>query len=179
MEKIPTLFERDPGANFRYVRDVVHPACQWVIDGEGTATRKFDGTCVMFDGTRWWTRREIKPGRNVPPNYVPMQEDPWTGKIVGWEPANQSSWYVLLEEALDPWDGFEPGTYELCGPKINKNPEGFEDHVLVTHGKEQLDFAPRDFDHLREYLLGMSVEGIVWWHPDGRRAKLKRKDFQA
>ncbi|WP_255273315.1 hypothetical protein [Actinomadura madurae] len=28
--------------------------------GEGRATRKYDGTCVRFDGGRWLARREVK-----------------------------------------------------------------------------------------------------------------------
>lgn len=41
-------------------------------------------------------------------------------------------------------------------------------HVLpeVTH------------DELRGYLLMHTFEGIVWHHPDGRMAKLKRRDFR-
>lgn len=45
--------------------------------------------------------------------------------------------------------------------------------------------VPRDHGELREYLAtlesrfapGHLAEGIVFHHPDGRRAKIKRKDF--
>ena len=47
MEKIPTVFVRDDATNRKHVRDEVHPACGWVLAGEGVATRKFDGTCVL------------------------------------------------------------------------------------------------------------------------------------
>lgn len=46
MKKIPTVFVRDPETNLKHVRDEVHPDCQWVLDGEGVPTRKWDGTCV-------------------------------------------------------------------------------------------------------------------------------------
>jgi hypothetical protein len=41
-----------------------------VLDGEGVATRKYDGTCVMFDGDGWWARREVKPGKTAPAGFV-------------------------------------------------------------------------------------------------------------
>ena len=68
MKKIPTVFRRDPD-DMRHVTSEVHPDCQWVLDGEGTPTRKYDGTCVMFDGTRWWARREVKPGKTAPNGF--------------------------------------------------------------------------------------------------------------
>ena len=42
---------------------------------------------------------------------------------------------------------------------------------------ERLD-VPRDLAGLRAWLLAHpKFEGIVWHHPDGRRAKLKYRDF--
>ena len=32
----------------RLVRDEVNPECRWVTEGEGTATRKYDGTCCLI-----------------------------------------------------------------------------------------------------------------------------------
>jgi hypothetical protein len=72
---------------------------------------------------------------------------------------------------------YEDGTYELCGPKVQGNPEGMDAHVLVPHGKFVLREAPRDFEGLAAWLRENPYEGIVWHHPDGRMAKLKRKDF--
>lgn len=175
MQKIPTVFVRDPETNLKHVRDEVHPDCQWVLDGEGIPTRKWDGTCVRVseDGSLW-ARREVKKGKQPPPNFEEIEHDPNTGKTVGWEPADQSGFSKFIHEA---YDGQEPGTYELCGPKINGNPEGLDSNVLVPHGTVVLDNAPRDFEGLSDYLLRHSFEGIVWHHEDGRRAKLKRKDF--
>ena len=53
MRKIPTLFVRDWDGDRRYVLDEVAPGCEWVTKGDGIATRKYDGTCVMFDGSAW------------------------------------------------------------------------------------------------------------------------------
>jgi hypothetical protein len=48
---------------------------------------------------------------------------------------------------------------------------------MVEHGLLKLQSAPRTFDALREYLKPQDIEGIVWHHPDGRMAKIKKRDF--
>jgi hypothetical protein len=180
MRKIPTLFRRDPD-NMAHVLPEVHPDCQWVLDGEGVATRKYDGTCVLHDhDDQWWARREVKPYRTAPPNYWAVETDSTTGKTVGWEPIEQSSFVKSWREVIDRLGPrtFKPGTYELCGPKVNGNPEGFERHALISHATAaEFQGAPRDFDGLREFLRDFPHEGLVWHHPDGRMAKLKVRDF--
>ncbi len=52
-------------------------------------------------------------------------------------------------------------------------------HVLISHGIEQLTDVPRDYDGLAAWLAQTDFEGIVWHHPDGRMAKLKKRDFPA
>lgn len=179
MRKIPTLFVRDPDDR-AHVLPEVEVGCLWVHRGEGVATRKYDGTCVWFDGEHWWARRAVKPGKATPPGFRVLQVDVVTGIAVGWEPAEQSSFTKFLAEALAGGETWRTGTYELVGPKINRNPEGFPGHFLVEHATaELLPGAPRDFEGLREWLTSRRFEGIVWHHPDGRMAKLKRRDFTA
>ena len=36
----------------------------------------------------------------------------------------------------------------------------------------------REYDGLRDWLLAHDFEGIVWHDPNGRRAKLKKRDFR-
>ena len=48
---------------------------------------------------------------------------------------------------------------------------------LVPHGDFALDRVPLDFDGLAVWLHAHPWEGIVWHHPDGRMAKLKKRDF--
>jgi hypothetical protein len=177
MNKIPTLFLRDPDDRKRTLPEV-HPDCRWVLDGEGTPTRKYDGTCVMLDEHGdWWARREVRPGRTRPPGYQPVMTDEATGKTVGWEPIAQSAYARYHAEALTGGPR-RPGTYELIGPKINGNPEKVRGHELVPHAEADVLDVPRDFAGLREWLLAHpQYEGIVWHHPDGRRAKLKHRDF--
>ncbi|GGN33636.1 hypothetical protein FHR83_001594 [Actinoplanes campanulatus] len=177
MQKIPTLFQRDPQDRKRVLPEA-NPVCQWVLDGEGIATRKYDGTCVLLDadGT-WWARREVRPSRTRPPGYRPVMTDEVTGKTVGWEPIAQSAYARYHAEAATSFSG-DPGTYELIGEKINGNPEGVRGHALVAHAKADRLDVPRDLDGLRTWLLAHpKFEGIVWHHPDGRRAKIKYRDF--
>lgn len=179
MQKIPTLFRRDP-EDMRRVLPEVTPGCEWVLAGEGVATRKYDGTCVMLDDEcRWWARREVKPGKPRPMGYRVVEADPATNKAVGWEPIDQSPFAKFHAEAVAAGDGFEPGTYELIGERINKNPEQITGHVLVKHGSWLTADTPRDFESVRALVMhpAFYFEGIVWHHPDGRMAKIKRRDF--
>jgi hypothetical protein len=184
MRKIPTVFVRDE-KDRRYVTEAVTPGCEWVLAGEGQATRKYDGTCVMLDEDgAWWARREVKPGKTPPPNYVPIETDNTTGKTVGWEPVAQSAFAKFHAEALGGPSSppTRPGTYELVGPKINGNPERVGYHILRCHEfAERLPTVVRSYESLRRVVLalneGMGCEGIVWHHEDGRMAKLKARDF--
>lgn len=180
MRKVPTLFMRDLD-DMRHVTREVNPDAAWVLDGEGRPTRKFDGTCTMLDDDgRWWARREVKQGKPFPPGYVAEETDPNTGKTVGWEPIDQSPFVKAFLSVTDV-PGAElptvPGTYELCGPKVNGNPEKFSGHVLVPHGMFNLGDVPLDYDGLAEYMADTKYEGIVWHRGNGDLVKLKRRDF--
>ena len=47
----------------------------------------------------------------------------------------------------------------------------------MRHGAEEPPDVPRDYAGLAAWLRACPWEGIVWHHPDGRMAKLKRRDF--
>lgn len=184
MKKIPTIFVRDWDGNPKYVTREPNPECAWVFDGEGMATVKWDGTCVRLDEDgAWWARREVKRGKTDPPNFVLIEEDPETGKRMGWEPVEQSGFAKWHADALDVGRVLLPGTYELLGPRVNGNPDGFEAHVLMEHGwaplriREDVKTAPRDYDGLAAWLADRPYEGIVWHHADGLMAKIKVRDF--
>lgn len=175
MRKIPTIFERDPDHPKRVTANP-HPDCAWVFAGEGVATRKYDGTCVMFDGEQWWARREVKSGKQTPPNYQPLSTDPHTGKTTGWEPIGQSAFAKQHAEAI-AGKTFTSGTYELVGPKINGNPEQSDGHQLIAHAEALIiGDAPRTYAELAGYDFA-AMEGLVFHHPDGRMAKIKARDF--
>jgi len=121
-------------------------------------------------------RYDAKAGRTPPTGFEPVQpeSDANTGHWPGWLPVGDGPDDKRHREAEMP---AEDGTYELCGPRVQGNPEGFDRHVLVKHGAEALRDCPRTFDALREYLSDGAIEGVVWWHPDGRMVKIKGKDF--
>lgn len=133
----------------------------------------------MFDGARWWARREVKADKLPPPDFVALEHDDETGKTVGWEPVEASSFARWHGEAagIDGWE-WTPGTYELAGPKVNGNPESLGKHMLIKHEQaEELDAAPRTFAELAAWLHAHDYEGIVWHREDGKMAKIKKRDF--
>lgn len=186
MQKIPTVFVRDE-KDRRFVTSVVNPGCEWVLAGEGVATRKYDGTCVRLDEAgEWWARREVKPGKKPPAGYMPVETDPVTGKTVGWEPIGQSSFAKFHGEAVAAdgrYERLRSGTYELVGPKVNGNPERWDRHALIAHRDAAVVGMPRriTYDSLRDLFLTMlaplGYEGVVWHHSGGQMAKLKVRDF--
>lgn len=182
MKKIISLFQRNYDGD-RKVRNEVTPGAAWVINGEGVVTRKFDGTCCMIRGGQLFKRYELKKDKQAPEGFEPAQvPDAVTGDVPGWLPiTEQDKWH---QEALINERRFGPvpdGTYELCGPKIQGNPEGFSRHVLVRHGVELLPDCPRDFEGIKAYLQARDYEGVVFWRdpsdPNCDKVKIKKKDF--
>lgn len=175
MKKTLSLFQRNYDGD-RLVRDELVPGAEWVVAGEGVATRKLDGTCCMVRAGVLFKRYDAKDGKTPPSGFEPAQQpDSVTGHWPGWLPVGDGPEDVRHREAFT--QPLADGTYELCGPKVQGNPEGFESHILIRHGAEILPDAPRSFDAIREYLQGLDIEGIVWHHPDGRMVKIKAKDF--
>ena len=190
MRKIPTLFVRNPQTH--KIEPILCDGCGWVLEGEGTATRKVDGTAVLIRGGKLWKRREVKPGRKPPPDFENVETDKTTAKEVGWVPVHPSDpsdrYFVEGIRSTDigvtPADG---QTYELVGPKVQNNTENLDRHTLIPHDSEMLHIADpppiaglnadQAFEVLDEHLRNWPHEGIVWHHADGRRAKLKRRDF--
>lgn len=183
MKKIKTLFERDFTNNGQII-DKYAEGTEWVVNGEGVATRKYDGTSVLIRGNRMYKRYELKAGKVAPDNFEPVDNDPETGKVMGWLPvikdAPEDKWHVqaLPEQNPDSAE-LEDGTYELLGPKVQGNPENVENHYLQKHeDAEVYEDVPVTFNGLREWLDEKDIEGIVWHHPDGRMVKIKKKDFR-
>lgn len=177
MRKILSLYQRNYETD-RLVRDEVVPGAEWVLAGEGVATRKVDGTCARVLLGRLFKRYDAQHGKTPPAGFEPAQDpDPLTGHWPGWIAVGEGPDDRWFREAWAAEPGLPDGTYELCGPKVQGNPEGFPSHVLVPHGKEVLADAPRTFEGLKAFLLSRSIEGIVWHHPDGRMVKIKKRDF--
>jgi hypothetical protein len=172
----------------------VTPGCEWVIDGEGTATEKVDGTCCMVREGRLYKRHERKPNKRK--EYRMRDTHCWPRGPKGWEPAQDTpdpaagkwpGWVPVGNGPEDRWfrEGFEftkpcaDGTYELIGAKVQGNPYGIDGHELEEHGTQELSATgPVTFTGVKAFLAFWTpIEGIVWHHPDGRMAKIKRRDF--
>ncbi len=151
----------------------------WVFEGEGVATRKYDGTCCKIENGKFFKRREIKKDKKAPIGFIRVAIDPNTGKRVGWievDPNDKGDkWHV---EAMASQPNLQNGTYELCGPKVQGNPEKYDKHILISHSDAfQFSYCPTDYEELRQWLYLLCGEGVVWHHPDGRMAKIKKRDF--
>lgn len=181
MRKTPSVFVCDYSKRGETpARDEVTPGCEWVLAGEGVATRKWDGSCVLVRGGVLLARYDAKHGKTPPANFEPAQPeaDPITGHWPGWVPTDgpQHKWHVhaFLQSG---GAGLPDGTYEAVGPAFQGNPERLEHNELRRHGGEVHFLVPRTFEGLREYLRGKDIEGLVFHHPDGRMAKVRLDQF--
>lgn len=183
MEKIPTLFERDE--SFKVVNRPKEE-CAWVFAGEGVGTEKLDGTNI---------RLTIRSGQlvRVEKRRNPSKAHKQQGIVDGWyvdadEYGPEDKWIYAAARATDvsQWpDGEHP--CEALGPHIQGNPLGLDEHRCVPFNHDIPSYldTPRSYAELQEFLAlldsryapGHLAEGIVFHHPDGRRAKIKRKDF--
>jgi len=183
MEKIPTIFDR--GANFK-VTDKIRSGCEWVFDGQGKATEKLDGMNVRLT-VRSGELVRLEKRRN--PSKIQKKK----GIIDGWyvdadEHGAEDKWLVEAGRNTDvsQWPDGEHSC-EALGPKIQGNGLGLTRHFCVPFNMEIPCFedVPRSFEGFKtfleqidsQYAPGHLAEGIVFHHPDGRRAKIKRKDF--
>jgi hypothetical protein len=193
MKKIISLFARNYDGD-RLVRDEIVPGAEWVVDGEGFASEKYDGTCCLVEDGALFKRYDAKKGKQPPTGFVPAQEpDPVTGHWPGWLKVGEgtedqwfreawiSAYHPTFDGEVTEYIGPAEGTYELVGPKVQGNPYGLAKHALWRHGETVLDDVPRDFAGIREWLsVHPNVEGIVWHRDrsaDPDMVKLKRRDF--
>lgn len=189
VSKMPALFDIDREAHV--ARRVLNPRVWWIFEEEARASLKKDGTSitVMDDGTLM-ARRSVRRGKRAPEGYIEAEVDDFTGNSFGLEPLEGSGWKKMVDEALGGGT-LEPGTYELCGPKVNGNPEGLVAHQLLPHGADEAveipdmrELAALDDGEVYDRLLPIfedyrdrGIEGVVWAGEGGKRAKLRVKDF--
>ncbi len=189
MKKIPSVFVRDWNGDRGRVLPQVEPGCEWVLEGLGVATRKWDGAACLIQHGRFYKRHDVKENRIPPEGFMPADEpDPLTGHWPGWVPVGDGPDDQWHREAWKNSNdlGLDDGTYELLGPKVQGNTEHLSTHVLVPHGVEILEGLPegepRTFESLKEYLFVHPIEGIVFMRAldfarTWDRAKIKRRDF--
>jgi hypothetical protein len=186
MKKISTLFIKNPNDLGRVINEI-NPENQWVFDGNGIATRKFDATATAIINGELYKRYDVKKGRQVPDGAIPCQDaDLITGHHPHWlkcdRSKNENKYFFEAFDKLDVINGGKlyDGSYELIGEKVQNNPEKIKGHILVKHGSEVLKIESLDFEYLKSYLSNpnLDIEGIVFHHKsDGRMCKLRKTDF--
>lgn len=194
MKKIQTLFVRDYSNNGLVINQVT-PGTEWVQDGEGIATRKWDGIAIMIQDGQVFKRYDAKAftidkktgekrvyDRKPPEGFIQLQDfDPITGHLPGWVPCKLPDDKLVLGIYETNPSMYPNGTYELCGPKIGtragKNPENLAENILRSHGDISFMSFPRTFDEIREALTNENIEGVVWHRENGDIVKVKSSDF--
>jgi hypothetical protein len=160
--------------------------CAWVFAGEGAGTEKLDGTNV---------RLTVRSGQvvRVEKRRNPSKAQKQQGIVDGWyvdtdETAADDKWILVAARNTDvsEWPDGEHAC-EALGPRIQGNPLTLDEHRCVPFNLRVPVYqeVPRSYAGLRDFLVtlesrfapGQLAEGIVFHHPDGRRAKIKRKDF--
>ncbi len=179
MKKIPTLFER-VYENHKVVgiNPCVTEGMSWVLDGEGTATLKRDGSCCAIINGEFYKRYDAKKGKKAPPGAIPCCEaDAITGHHPHWvkvDPNNPADrWLMAAYNNTKPdvdW------TYEAVGEHFQGNPYNLPGDYLAPHGLEILE-VERTFEGIRKYLEENYIEGIVFWKDGVPMCKIKRSDF--
>lgn len=182
MKKIPTLFVRQfENHEVAKCLNEVTPGCEWVLNGEGYATEKLDGTCCLIQDEKIYKRFDYKKGRKLPEGAIPCQEkpDPITGHFPHWVLCDKNNpsdkWHI---EAFNRYgNSYENGTYELIGPHFQRNPYNLTEDILLKHGEIIIDGFPRTYEGIKAYLRLHYIEGIVFYRGNGEMCKIKRSDF--
>lgn len=178
MKKIPTLFERvyDDKGKVVGITEKVKPGFEWVLEGEGEATIKWDGSCCAIIGGELYKRYDAKAGKKPPEGAVPCCDpDPITGHWPHWVKVSKDDpsdkWFAQFIGAELP-----DGTYEAIGKHFNGNPYKMDFDVIVPHGKDVVN-VERSFCGIKCWLEIVGAEGLVFWKDGEPKCKIKRRDF--
>jgi hypothetical protein len=185
MPKLESPFKRAIVDGYYVVTPEINEDCSWVFTDESVmATEKLDGTNVSI----------IVEDGMIKQIFNRTNRIPFFG-----------SKRFIVEGLLESFDrgycNFTDGQYfgELIGPKVNGNPYKLEHHIWIpfsTYAQEHLKYKswgkyPKDFDtisnwfkddlfslyYIRLHKEKVPPEGVVFVHPDGRMAKLRRDMF--
>ena len=187
MPKIESPFVRVMKDGRYIVIDKINEGYEWVFKDESVmAIEKLDGTNVSI----------VIEGGNVTQVYNRTERIPFINKGKKWiiEGLLNSKEKGYLEFLGD-------GQFfgELIGPKVNGNPYKLDIHLWIpfeTFCQKHLKYKcwgkyPKSFDSISKWFKDLMplytsmkgdregfVEGIVFTHPDGRMAKLRKNMFE-
>ena len=192
MPKLESPFIRKEINGEYVVTSEIEEGYEWVFEDDSVmAIEKLHGTNVSIliqDGviTGIWNRTERIPFFNKGKQHI----------VMGILNSFGKGYMEFLE------DGQHFG--ELIGPKVNGNPYKLTEHIWIpfeSYGQKHLKYKcwgkyPKTFESISEWfkelmplynlrihgkpaveLSAQFVEGIVFTHPDGRMAKLRRYMF--
>ena len=170
--------------------DEINPELAWVFEDGVKAVDKIDGTNICI---------RLQDGQIVELQNRSTPKKLLHKKQTGWE---RMCIEGLLNAIERGWlSEYPDGEYygELIGPKINGNRHGMTENLFVPFAYLQEKCAwrswemneyPKDFSSISEWFktlpslfnlrLGLpqiEAEGLVFTHPDGRMAKLRRDMF--
>ena len=180
MKKIPTLFEREyENHQVVGITDKVTPGMEWVLNGEGDATIKVDGSCCAIINGVFYKRYDAKAGKKAPEGAIPCCDpDPITGHHPHWLKVDANNpgdkWFAQMLPAVTE---LPDGTYEAIGKHFQGNPYGLDKDILYRHGSVIAADVERSFDGIREWLKSHNEEGLVFWKDGEPWCKIKRTDF--
>lgn len=191
MPKLHSPFVREMKGKRYLVKPEITEGYEWVFrDDSVMAIEKLDGTNVSV----------VIEGGEITQIYNRMERVPFFNKsrrfIIDAVLNSYEKGYTMLTD----------GQYfgEVVGPKVGSahsggaNPYGLSDHVWIpfdTYGKEKLRYTswgkyPKTFDAISSWFendifslfarrreIKRFPEGVIFTHPDGRMAKLRRDMF--
>lgn len=187
MKKIPTIFKREFEGHkiINILPELSDESLRWVLNGDGIATVKWDGSCCAIINHKFYVRYDAKNGKPVPNGAIKCQEepDPITGHLPCWLPYDENNkgqkWFgEAYKYAISNTDKLElaDGTYEAIGKHFNGNMYNLDYDTLKPHGVDIIE-VPRTFEGIRDYLSDNFIEGIVFWKDGEPKCKIKRTDF--
>ena len=186
MRKIPTLFKRIyKDHQVAETLPEVTEGMEWVLEGEGIATVKYDGACCAIIDGELYKRYDAKHGKKPPEGAIPCQPEPdpvtthWPHWVKCREDEPSDKWFLKALE--HPSFVFNKKNKPYCtdeaiGEHFNGTPYHMEMDMLVPHGEDVIE-VERTFEGIKNYLCDNPLEGIVFWKDGEPRCKIKRTDF--
>ena len=186
MKKIPTLFKREfEGHTVKRTLPEVTDGMEWVLEGKGIATVKWDGSCCAIINGEFYKRYDCKKGKVPPEGLIACcLPDKITGHWPGWVKVDENNpadkWFIEAYYVTSMWlnQGLKlaDGTYEAVGKHFQGNPYNDDDDSLIKHGNNIIE-VERTFEGIKKYLFENEIEGLVFWKDGIPQCKIKRTDF--
>lgn len=199
--KLHPPYKREMNSNGHYVvTDEIKPDYEWVFsDPQVKAVEKLDGinASIVVDSSQNISHISTRLGPEKV-NKVSLS-DPTHPYILSAFLNSQS--YDLLDQVEPNKQNFG----EIIGPKVQGNPYNLDEHLFIPFEYlytnlyySEWESSPKNFEFIRDWFKdlhsllysqpnGLSprslsekipAEGVVFTHPDGRKAKLRREMFE-